>query len=270
MTLGFKVLSEIRDGPHLCRSCCVDGESWLAEFVDDYLALRAASVLPPAPVYVDGIEVLDVTAVQSRIKSASVPGRGSGKLGTLRSDLGEAMAACLFSASYGTEFVYLTVRDRETVNLPGRGIDGIGLERPDSEGRLVLVLLEAKVSDQDKSPPDVVEQGNDSIRSRHLKLVGSSRATADVLWDVSRRVRDASLRGVLTSAAYSLEHDPRRLSVISAGFMVRPEELHAVSDFARYRTSPGDFAPAIVRFEIVCVPERIEPTVDALFARLSA
>src|SRR5207237_641083 len=77
-------------------------------------------------------------------------------------DFAETISYCLLADVFKTRFGYKSLRDRELVQLTGRGIDAIGIE-VEENGDIRLVLGETKLSDEAKSPPAVVDKGDDCL-----------------------------------------------------------------------------------------------------------
>jgi hypothetical protein len=102
-----------------------DGQDWLATVASEYSALRTRCALPLEDVSLDGITVVGVEHLRARLRSATIPAYSAGNFGIVRSDFGETLCYMLLEQSYGTRFGYKGVRDRELINLPGRGIDSI-------------------------------------------------------------------------------------------------------------------------------------------------
>lgn len=252
-------------GEHCYRVHAPDPESdWMEELAQEYVDLRTACGTPLVDVSLDGLEnVVDVGALRARLQAATIPRRRRGNFDVVRSDFGETMAYSLLEQEYGTQFGYKGVRDRELVQQPGRGIDAVGVE---DGAKLTLVLGETKVSDEDRCPPRVVDENEDSMRNQHLGHMEDRVVTANKLLDWGRRIADPELQERFFRAALLLERDMwDHLRVVACCVLVRPAARFAKGDYGTFYTNADDFAPANVRFLTVCLPEGVEPVVQTWY-----
>jgi hypothetical protein len=166
----------------------------------------------------------------------------------------------LLEQSYGTRFGYKGVQDRELIYLPGRGIDAVGVE---NGNQLSLVLGEVKVSNENASPPQVVDYSDDSLKHQHRGHLGDLDTTKTKVWDLTRRASEVETRDLLFQAALYLDEERwDSLTLIACCFMIRPQGRYKEADFGSFKRSPRDYAPATVRFLVFCTPEDIETTVQ--------
>lgn len=251
-------------GHHLRVVRPKDEEAFLAELAQAYISLRTATACDLGEISVEGIGVVSVEALRERLKMATIPARGSGRLAVARSDFGETLAYCLLTQEYGTRFGYKSVRDRELVQLPGRGIDAVGVEvAPQPAGPMTLVLGETKVSSEAKSPPQVVDQGVDSLRNQHLGHLNDRAVTANKIFHSARHVLDRDVRDLLFAATLAFEQKLQlSVHVAASSTLIRPDCHHTEADFGSFRASPGDFAPAWIRFWILKANCSIETMID--------
>src|SRR5262249_14398812 len=150
------------------------------------------------------------------------------------------------------------VRDRETIQLPARGIDVIGVEEAEEGARLILVIGEVKVSDEAGSPPAVVDAAVDSLRNQHLAHIRDLQQTANKIWNQSRLALDLVVRNLFFTAAYLLEEQRLTdLDLVAYSLLVRPTNCHTERDFGSFRSAQNDYAPARIRFIVVCIPDRV-------------
>jgi hypothetical protein len=265
MPVSFQCTDKEDVGEHCYRVHAPDPETdWVGELAREYVGLRTACGTPLVDVSLDGLEdIVDVTAIRARLHAAAIPRRRQGNFDVVRSDFGETMAYSLLEQEYATKFGYKSVRDRELVQSPGRGIDAVGVE----EGaKLTLVLGETKVSDEDRCPPRVVDENDDSMRNQHRGHMEDRTVTANKLLDWARRIPDPELQERFFRAALLLERDMwDRLRVVACCVLVRPAERFAKGDYGTFYSDAVDFAPADVRFLTVCLPERVEPTVQTWY-----
>jgi hypothetical protein len=235
--------------------------AWLDSVAQEYLALRTSTAVPLTEVSLDGIDVLSVDRLKARLAEAAVPRHRGGPLSVVRSDFGEVLLYCLLEQDHGTAIGYKSIRDRELAQQPGRGIDAVGIEQ-DTSGVLTLVLGEAKVSDEDRCPPRVVEGASDSLREQHRGHLTDRRATASKVLHSARMVTNEQLRDRLVAASLLLEEGRwDRLRVVACCLLVRSAGRFASGDYGRFRTSPADFSPAEIRFLVVRLAKDVDETV---------
>jgi hypothetical protein len=236
-----------------------DEEAFLSELAEEYLLLRTATTCDVKDISIDGIGVVSAEAILERLKRATIPERGKGSFSVVRSDFGETLAYTLLTQEYGTRFGYKSVRDRELIQLPGRGIDAVGVER----SPLTLVFGETKVSAEAKSPPQVVDYGKDCLREQHRGHISEREATANKVFDLARKSVDPEVQDLLFAATLGFEgKEPIVLRIAASSTLVRPECHHTADDFGSFRASPTDFAPAMIRFWILRTDSPIEEIVD--------
>lgn len=229
---------------------------------DEYMRLRSHCALPMQAVSVNGLSI-DASRLEARLRAATIPRRRLDNFDIIRSDLAEMLCYALLEDEYGTRFGYQGVCHRETTQLPGRGIDAVGIEDGDP---LTLVLGEAKVSDEKRSPPRVVDTNDDSLRNQHRGHLRELEATASKVWNMSRHVMDMNLRDRFFVAASLLEFARwDKLRVVSACVLVRPKDKYTKADFGSFMQSPSDFRPAYIRYWVVSLPDGVEPTVTSWY-----
>jgi hypothetical protein len=270
--------SHDRDVHHL-RVLEPIGETYLEVVANEYRRLRTASDHSVQALTLDGVEVLDVEGVQQALVDAAVPRYRPGNFAVVRSDLAEVLLGLVGELSYGTRYGYRSVRDRELVQQPGRGIDQIGVELervpvpggdPPERLRVTLVLGEAKVSSHDACPPGVVDTGDDCLREQHLGHLRDREATAKKVWNASKRSSDQETQQLLRIAAALLKRnvDDGGLRVVVASLMVRPVGYATPEDFGTFYASVDDYAPAEIRFHIFRLPVSVDTAVQE-FERLA-
>ncbi len=263
MAVAFTSLEDNTEGIHRYQVFSDSRDSaWLESVAKEYVALRMATASPLSEVSLEGIDVLSVDHIRERLAQAVIPHRRNGPLDVVRSDFGEVLLYALLEGEHGTRLGYKSVRDRELVQLSGRGIDAVGVEDCPEPGCVTLVLGEAKVSDEDRSPPRVVDTADDSLRKQHLSHLTNRGATADKIFDQSRHVADEEVRNRLIAAALLLE-DERwdKLRIVACCALVRSDARFAPGDFGTFRAAPSDYTPAAIRFLVVRLPESVEDTV---------
>lgn len=265
------VVAEMHDqDPHELRVLVPAHEGWLPALAEEYRRVRTMSRLPAQPLSFEGVDILDVSGVESLLAGDCVPQYEKGNFGVARSDLAEVIQALVLEKEYGCRFGYRSVRDRELRQRPGRGIDQIGIEGTRASGgaALTLVLGEAKVSTEAACPPQVVDSGKDCLRKQHLDHLADREATAAKIVEASRHADDPDVQVGLRIAAILLRREDERLRVVAASAMVRPEGTATPDDFGTFHSSASDYAPATVRFLLVRLPGDVDEIVEA-FTRLA-
>lgn len=233
---------------------------WLDAVADEYVKLRTECVTPIQPIDLAGIGIVSTDAIKRRIAQATVPRPdiSRGAFSVTRADLSEVAAYMVLERDFNTAIGYKLVRDRELVQLPGRGIDAIGVE---SDAKLMVVLAEVKFSDEDSSPsaPQVVDKAKDAMRKQHLGHMSELENTINKIWECGRQSRDQKLQSLYFSAALYLENGLYdKVGLVACCVLVRPKSKHSPGDFGSFAKSPDDFAPGNVRFIIFCLPNTID------------
>jgi hypothetical protein len=232
---------------------------WMKELALEYVKLRTACRAPPRSISVEGIGVVSTEAIMKRLQAATMPVRRADNFDVVRSDFGEVLCYAILEREYGVRFGYKSVRDREIIDSPGRGIDAIGIE---DGPMLTIVLGETKVSDDKKSPPAVVDVNDDGLAKQHKAHLKENATTARKLWNTSRHVEDADLRDLYFAAAMLVEEGRfDKLKIVGCSFLVRSKEVCTHKDFGSFKNKPVDYSPAHIRFLIVRLPEAVEAIV---------
>lgn len=181
--------------------------------------------------------------------------------------MGEVLAYMLLTQEYGTLIGYKSVRDRELIDLPGRGIDVIGVENGE---KIRLILGEVKVSNAEDSS-NVVDYNDDAISKSLEKHIQQHGITSRKLWSIIPRTRDIHFREMLEVAALYWDHKMwTHLSVICSGILVRPEEKYKKEEFGKLIKEPKLVDPAKVRFLIICMQNDLEDLADQLHRLIGA
>ena len=96
-----------------------------------------------------------------------------------RSDLGELLMTYYFEEKLEEKERFViplkNISFREKENMPGRGFDAIGY-RKENDGRVSVLIGEAKVSNQKQNPPAVVDINNDSLYKSQKMHHGLARS----------------------------------------------------------------------------------------------
>ncbi|WP_025846285.1 hypothetical protein [Brevibacillus sp. NL20B1] len=268
LSLEFDIVSEKVIGDHCYYAWVVKGD-WQQAIANEYGKLRTDTRFPIEPICLDGLE-FSIDTIKERIFHNTIPERRGGNFDVVRSDFGEVISYMTLEQKYSTQFGYKSIRDRELVQLPGRGIDGIGIETGE---KLRLVLTETKVSSQRTSPPSVVDSSEDSMRNQHLDHI-SKPETCKKIWDVARRTTSSELQKLFMTAALMFEYKMfDRLELITCCVLVRPKMVHTCNDFGSFMSHAKDFLPGKIRFLVICIPEEngnnLEEIIDEWFKVLN-
>jgi hypothetical protein len=262
MTWGKIQESVSTSGPHhFATHKPLQMNLWLKNVANEYVKLRTECTIElPATLDLSGIGVLDASNLQTRLAKALVPKADTHRkaFSVTRSDLSEVAAYMLLERSFDTEIAYKPVRDRELIQLPGRGIDAVGIEVGE---KLMVVLGEVKFSDENSSPkaPQVVDVSKDCMRTQHLGHISEIDQTISKIWDCARRAKDPKLQELLFAAAIYLEDKMTdAVEIVSCCVLVRPEARHSAGDFGTFKDSPEKFSPANVRFLVWVLPGDID------------
>lgn len=256
-----KVDENLDDGDHQYRILRPDiSIDWMQDLASEYVRLRTACRVPLRPISVDGIGVVSIDAIKKRLHAATTPVRRADNFDVVRSDFGEVLCYAVLEQLYDVKLGYKSVRDRELIDSPGRGIDAIGIE---DGSMLTLVLGETKVSDDKKSPPGVVDTADDGLAKQHKAHLRENDQTARKLWNTARHIEDTDLRDLHMAAALLIEEGEfDKIRIIGCSLLVRPDALCNAKDFGSFKKKPADYAPSQIRFLIVRLPEGVEAIVS--------
>jgi hypothetical protein len=190
-----------------------------------------------------------------------------------RSDLGELLMTYYFEEKLddGERFIIplKNITFRERAELPGRGLDAIGYKKVNEE-RVEILLGEAKVSADKKSPPPVVDTTEDSIFKTQSKHKNETSVVLQRLSDYARRlnVKDAEILGF---AIVSIEHQlTDNYSITYGCTLIRDHTcVKEDSDFGKMKTKEKEFEPGKVHFSILSFSNKsIKETVDLFYAKV--
>lgn len=271
MRIPLTLTQTYENTPHIYHVYGLDGDySWLSHLAEQYHNLRVETDHPLEEISIDGIAVVNPTSILERIRSATIPTRPPKptNFDVVRSDFGETLCYVLLEDAYQTIFGYKSVRDRELIQQPGRGIDAVGIEE-NLDGTLTLVLAEVKVSDDGASPPRVVDASDDSLRNQHIEHIQHLEKTVKKLYNTCRHSRKPEVQKLFIRAAICLEDGKMdQICLVACCLLVRPQAKYAETDFGTFRNSPVDFDPAKVRFLVVCIPENVDTVITKWYDQL--
>ena len=189
-----------------------------------------------------------------------------------RSDLGELLMTYYFEEKIpeGQRFVIplKNITFRELPELPGRGLDAIGYKY--SEDKVEILLGEAKVSADRKSPPAVVDINHDSLYKTQMKHKNDVPMVIRRLSNYEKRLNlpDASIIGF---AILCLERKLTDKCTVTYGCtLIRDYAcVNETSDFGKLKSNVTDFEPGKVHFSILSFSNKsIEETVDLFYRKI--
>ena len=189
-----------------------------------------------------------------------------------RSDLGELLMTYYFEEKLpdGERFIIplKNITFRELADQPGRGLDAIDYKQ--SDGKIEILLGEAKVSEEKKSPPAVVHSSDDSLYKTQLKHKNHTPLVIQRLSDYARRlnITDAEIIGFATLC---LEHKLTDKCTITYGCtLIRDHTcVNETSDFGKLKSKVTDFEPGKVHFSILSFSNKtIEETVNLFYQKV--
>lgn len=271
----FDEVERVQDGDHTfitydCRA--EDGEDMVTVLADFIRQLyvdpeRLRDVLTAA--MTDAVGVADPDAINEAVQrtlTAAVPAPGThsiAHLDTARNELGEALTHLAFVHAHGTVVPASRIRNKEIPGQPSRGRDLLGLEADP----LTAVIGEVKSSSHPASPPGVVGEGNDCLRSQFLALLGVPDAVlAELNWALKHSKDEDK---PLISRAI-LAHVAMDLPLCAAPVLVRPAAQRGNNDFGTFRDDPGQFAPARVRFSVLTIDGILEDLANSVYTAARA
>jgi hypothetical protein len=260
MVVPFRLTGNYDADPHHFRvyeTTNNDNEDWLKPLAEEYVRLLTRRETRLRNITISEDTTLDMSRVSQYIRRASIPNYEAGNFGVVRSDFGELLCYLLLERDYGTMFGEKSIYARELKDRSGRGIDAIGIE---DKGLLALVLCEVKVSSDRSSPPGVVDQGEECLSRQHRHhLTNLYEETKNKVCRAANRARDERIAELLTAAVICLaENRLDRLRIIICNLLVRPKAKYKKTDFGSFRTNPGQYSPAAIRFLIACIPDDVD------------
>ena len=258
-------------------------DNFIQKFAEKYLDQRSQTQFDYSTinehVLFDNLE-FDTNALKQLISKNAIPIDRSREQGIqpailndiYRSDLGELLMTYYFEEKLpeGERFIipFKNITFRERAELPGRGIDAIGYKF--SDGKVDILLGEAKVSADRNSPPAVVHSSDDSLYKTQLKHKNEIPVVIQRLSDYARRLngKDAVMIGL---AIVSLEHNNTDRCAVTYGCtLVRDYTcVNETSDFGKLKSNVTEFEPGKVHFSILSFRNKnIEETVDLFYKKV--
>lgn len=264
MTVPFELTETLDLDEHHFRVYEPDdcsNSDWFGPLAQEYIKLLTHRATTPRAITVNQSDFqMDMSCIQKYLRKSSIPKSKGGNFDVVRSDFGELLCYMLLERDYSTLFGAKSICYRELRDAAGRGIDAIGIE---NSNPLTLVLCEVKVSDEQKSPPQVVDSADESL-SKQLRyhLDNLDEATKDKVWRAMRFTRDQDIADLLTLAALYIEEKRfDMLRIIVSSVLVRPKAKYTQADFGSFRKNPNKYDPAFIRFLVACIPEGADDTI---------
>ncbi len=260
MIVPFRLSSNYDLDPHHFRvyeAISNGSEDWLEPMAEEYIRVLTDSAIRLKSIKISEDTDMDMSRLKPYLIKASIPRYEEGNFNVVRSDFGELLCYMLLERDYSTMFGEKSIYSRELRDRPGRGIDAIGIEESDL---LTLVLCEVKVSDEQSSPPGVVDQGKECLSRQHRSHIDNlQKATKDKVWRAVNKTRNQKIAVLLATAAIRLEENRYdEVHIIVCSLLVRPRAKHRSNDFGSFRTNPAHYSPAIIRFLVACIPGDVD------------
>lgn len=185
-----------------------------------------------------------------------------------RSDLGELLMTYYFEEKIGEDRRFIiplkNISSRELAQLPGRGLDAIGYRM--SGNRFEILLGEAKVSEQRKSPPDVVHTTNDSIYQAQKKHHEDLPMVIQKLSDYCRKLGVDDFTPFACAILYMKAGRTDKYSFTFGCTLVRDYTCCGDADFGKMQINASDFEPNDVHFVVLSFTSTtISETVDLFY-----
>lgn len=261
MVLDISVIDNFEENQHIYRalSFC-DQQEGLQELAAEYHKLLTNNSSGAYRISLDGIGEWSTDDLRKLLNEDMIPSRGEGNFAVVRSDFGEVASYLILEQHFQTKIGYKLIRDRESQDLTGRGIDAVGIEYKKS--KLALVLSETKVSSDKNNPPTIVEHGSDSIKGKLIEYSSDHERTRRKITNAANKTVDREIANLLFAAAELWGTKTwSKLNVIYCGILIRQRDSYDSNDFGSLRTNPGQINHGAIRFLILCVDGNIEDTV---------
>ncbi|MDX9703272.1 MAG: hypothetical protein RBU23_09530 [Candidatus Auribacterota bacterium] len=173
-----------------------------------------------------------------------------------RADFAELIATICLEELYNTKIPLNNILHRELTHKSGRGIDIFGYEEVGNN--ICLILCEIKGSKDSNSPPSVVGDSEDSMKQQLFSYVTDKKKTLDRIINIRKKSTNINDKKTLTKISMLwTKEDESPLKVIACPFLVRDGNCYKNTDFGFFKENPDHFAPAKIRFLIVCIHDDI-------------
>lgn len=191
-----------------------------------------------------------------------------------RSDLGELLTTFYFETKLpkGEAFIIplKNLSTRERYDMPGKGIDAIGY-RIEDDGVINLLLSEAKVSEEKKNPPSVVDKKEDSIYKTQKKHHDNPAIVIQRLTEYVRHLSSTDYLIPMGCLLVMMENGSTDKYKITYGCgLVRDYTCSSnPEDFGKMKSNENEFAPGSVHFAIFSFNNKtIEETVQLFYNKV--
>ena len=189
-----------------------------------------------------------------------------------RSDLGELLMTYYFEEKLpdGERFIIplKNITFRERADMPGRGLDAIGYKQND--GKIEILLGEAKVSESKQSPPAVVDATADSIYKTQKHYRDNLPVVVQRLSDFARRLsaQDAAIIGfAIVNMSQGMDD---KYSITYGCTLIRDYDcVNESTDFGKMKTNDVEFEPGAVHFSVLSFQNKtIQETVGLFYEKV--
>lgn len=191
-----------------------------------------------------------------------------------RSDLGEILTTYYFEEKLpeGERYVIplKNITYRELPHKPGRGLDAIGY-RQEQDGSFTLLLSETKVSDEQRNPPQVVNDAHDSIYNTQKMHHDDMPFVLQRVTDLLRKSPTSGSFAVLGCIVLLLDANQMdRVKITYGCGLVRDTTcVDASKDFGKMQSHAEEFRPGEVDFAIFTFTEKtISEAVDLFYRKV--
>lgn len=186
-----------------------------------------------------------------------------------RSDLGEMLLTMYFDAGYtslGDSFVIplKNIWDREHNDLPGRGIDVTGYK--EISGKIEILIGEAKVSEEMKSPPQVSKE----IYKEQIKYTSPENTYLKRRLSNYAKKLGAKDAANITLVLMALEHEELGdiYQLVFGCCLVRDNNCFHSNDFGKMQSEKDNFSPNRIHFIVPVFDKSISETVDLFYNKV--
>lgn len=257
-------------------------DAFIDKFAERYVQQRSKvdfNILDQAATLPCG---LDIDALIKIIKAKSIfidPIREKGEIPNLlndiyRSDFGELLTTYYFEEKLPEGKRYIiplkNISTRERYDMPGRGLDALGY-RQEKDNSITLLLAEAKVSEQKKNPPSVVDINKDSLYISQKNHHDDEPMVLQRLTEYLKHVSSKSDYYVLGCLVILMENNQKHKYNITYGCgLVRDYTcVDEEKDFGKMKLKVNEFTPGEVNFEIFSFTDKtINETVDLFYKKV--
>lgn len=188
-----------------------------------------------------------------------------------RSDMGELLLTYYFESKLPAEerfnIPHKNITNRELAAQPGRGLDAIGYRM--SGERIQLLIGEAKVSHQNKNPPDVVGVTDDSIYNTQIKFKNDKGLLISRLSDYCRHLKDEAAEKIGFILLLLELGKEKEFDIVFGCALLRDVSCVKIDeDYGRFNTDKKDFDPHFIAFSIMSFDKKIPDTIDLFYNRV--